>query len=104
MSKQNVLNFFQACADDEDLLQRFNRMSLPELLLHARSMGHDFMSQDLASVIGAMEVYAIMERAGEEINASSSLWPKMWGRPRLQYVIDELYRSFAAGELAAFAR
>jgi Nif11 domain len=102
--KQNVLNFFQACADDENVLQRFNRKSLPELMLHARSMGFDFTQDDLTSVIGAMEVYVITERMGEEINASSSLWAKMWGKPHMQYVIDELYRSFSEDERARFAQ
>ncbi len=104
MPKQNVLSFFQACADDHSLLQKFNPKSLPELMLHARSMGFDFTQDDLTSVIGAMEVYIIMERMGEEIDASSSLWPRMWGKPRFQYVIDELYRSFSQDELARFTR
>ena len=103
MSKQQVLNFFQACAEDSTLLQRFNSRSLPELLLHVRTMGYDFTQEDLTDVIGAMEVNLVMERMGEEINAYSSLWPKMWGKPRLQYVVDDLYRSFSKDELQQFS-
>lgn len=104
MSKQGVLNFFQACAEDERLLRQFNRKSLPELLLHARSRGFEFTREELASVIGAMEVHAITKRLREEINASSSLWPRMWGKPRLQYVIDALYQPLSEEERERFAR
>ena len=102
MSKQHVLDFFQACADDNDLLQRYNSRSLPELLLHARNTGFDISQSDLTDVIGAMEVVTIMERRGEQIDANSSLWPQMWGKPRFQYVIDDLYRTFSEEELLQF--
>ncbi|MEZ4869562.1 MAG: Nif11-like leader peptide family natural product precursor [Caldilineaceae bacterium] len=103
MSKQHVLDFFQACAADEALLQHFNQKSLPELLLHARSRGFEFTQEDLTSVIGTMEVKIIMERRGEEINAYSTLWPQMWGKPRFQYVIEDLYSTFAKDELLQLA-
>ena len=103
MAKQNVLNFLQACANDAEMVQHFNGKSLPELLLHARSLGFDFTQSDLTDVIGAMEIHVIVVRMGEEINAYSSLWRRMWGKPRFQYVIDELYRTFSETELAKLA-
>ena len=99
MSKQSVLDFFEACANDPDVMAHFTPLSASELILHARSAGYEFAVADIAEVIGAMEVHMIMERAGEAINASSSLWVKMWGKPRLQYVVDELYRTFSREEL-----
>lgn len=77
-------------------------LSASELILHARSAGYDFTLEEVAGVVGAMEVHIIMERAGEEINASSSLWLKMWGKRRLQYVVDELYRTFSQEERQQF--
>ncbi|RKH41375.1 Nif11-like leader peptide family natural product precursor [Corallococcus sicarius] len=103
MSRQGVLKFFQACVEDEGLLRRFNPKSLPELLLHARSSGFEFTRDELANVIGVMEAHTITERLHEEVNASSSLWPRMWGKPRLQYVIDELYLPFSEAERARFS-
>lgn len=102
MSKQSVLDFFQACANDEAMLQRYSAKSLPELLLHARNGGYDINQSDLTDVIGAMEVDVIMVRRGEEIDANSSLWPQMWGKPRLHYVIDDLYRTYSTDELQQF--
>ena len=65
--------------------------------------GFRFTAGELTGVIGAMEVFTIMQKMGEEINAYSSLWPKMWGKPRLQYVVDELYTALSRQELAQFA-
>lgn len=103
MSKKNVIQFFNICANNERVLQKFNRKSLPELLFHARSMGFNFSQEELQGVIGPMEVQVIMGHDGEEINANSSLWPRMWGKPRFQYVIDDLYRTLSEDELAKIA-
>ena len=99
MSKTNVLAFFKDCTDNPDLIERFNDMSLLELVLHAKSTGYMFSSDDLTSLVGAMEVHMIMQKMGEEIDAYSSLWPMMWGKPRLQYVVDDLYNALSAEEL-----
>lgn len=102
MSKRSVLDFFQACADDAKLVGRLESKSLPELVLHAKSAGYMFSSGELTGLVGAMEVFTILNRLGEEIDAYSSLWPKMWGKSRLRYVVDELYNSFSKEELAQF--
>lgn len=94
MSKENVLNFLRACNNDPALLKKFEQKNLPEVILHAKSLGYDFSSEELAAISGAMEAEIIIERMGEEINAYSSLWLKMWGKPRLQYVVEELFRVF----------
>lgn len=99
VSKESFMNFLKACAEDEATMQKYTPLALNELLLHARSAGYDFTVEDMSGVIGPMEVNMIMEKMGEEINAFSSLWPKMWGKPRLVYVVDELYKAFSEDEL-----
>lgn len=102
MPKENVINFLRACTNDTALLEKFERKNLPEVLLHAKSMGYCFTSEELSAVIGGMETKIIAENMGEEINAYSSLWPKMWGKYRLQYVVEELFNTFSKSELEQF--
>lgn len=102
MSKENVINFLRACTNDTALLEKFERKNLPEVLLHAKSMGYRFTSEELSAVIGSMETQIITDKMGEEINAYSSLWPKMWGKSRLQYVVEELFNTFSEAELKQF--
>lgn len=102
MSKQSVLDFFHACASDDVLLERYSSKPLPSLLLHARMDGYEISQEDLTDVIGAMEVDVIMQRLGEQIDGNSSLWRQMWGRRRLRYVVDALYRTYGEDELAQF--
>ena len=102
MPKENVINFLRACTNDTALLEKFERKNLPEVLLHAKSMGYRFTSEELSAVIGDMETKIITENMGEEINAYSSLWPKMWGKYRLQYVVEELFNTFSESELEQF--
>lgn len=99
MSYQNVINFFQACASDITLLEKFESRSLPELILHARSLGYHFTSQELSVIIGNMETQIIVHKRGEQIAASSTLWRQMWGKSRLKYVTEELFKGFSLSEL-----
>jgi len=98
MAKEHVFDFFAACAQDETLLAKLEHFSLPELLFHVRNQGFDIVQQDLVDVIGAMEVHIIMEREGEQIDAFSSLWPRMYGQTRLRYVVSELYGTLSTDE------
>ncbi len=104
MSKENVINFFGACSNDTALLDKFERKNLPEVLLHAKSIGYSFSSEELATVIGGMEAQIITQKMGEEINAYSSLWPRMWGKSRLQYIVRDLLPNFSDAELKQFLR
>ncbi len=99
MSHQNVAKFFTACVNDMTLLEKFESKSLPELVLHAHRLGYRFTSKQLSAVIGGMETKIIVDKMGEEISASSSLWPRMWGKSRLRYAIAELFTSFSDAEL-----
>lgn len=102
MSKENVISLLNSCKKDANIFDKFNQKNLPEIILHAKNMGYSFTSEELAEIIGAMEAYIIMNRMGEEINANSSLWPKMWGKSRLEYIITELFNSFSESELKMF--
>ena len=98
MSKENIFTFFEACAQDDTLLTKMEHFSLPELLFHVRNHGYYIVQQDLVDLIGAMEAHIIMEREGEQIDAFSSLWPRMYGQTRLRYVVTELYQTLSAEE------
>ena len=102
MSKENVINFLHLCSENAEIVEKFYQKNLPEIILHAKSIGYSFSSEELAEIIGAMEAYIIMNRMGEEINANSSLWPKMWGKYRFQYILEELFNSFTEQELKQF--
>jgi hypothetical protein len=102
MSKENVINFLRDCNNDTALLKKFEQKNLPEVILHAKSLGYGFSGEELAAVIGSMETQIITKKMGEEINASSSLWRQMWGKYRLQYIIEELFRTFSDVELKQF--
>jgi molybdopterin-guanine dinucleotide biosynthesis protein len=102
MSKQNAIAFLRDCSRDGALLEKFQHKNLPEVIFHAKSIGYGFESEHLTAVIDDMETQIITQRMGEEINAYSSLWPKMWGKYRLQYVVEELFNTFAESELGQF--
>jgi len=101
MSKSVVLDFLEDCSSKPDLLSRLNDRNLSELLFHAKALGFGFSAEDLTAVAGMMEWHIITEIQKEELNAYSSLWPRMWGKPRLQYVIDELFLKLKKEEWAA---
>ncbi len=99
MSRTSVVSFLRACANDKSLLESFNPRNLPELLFHAKAKGYSFSTGDLAAVVGGMEAHVITEKLKEEINGSSQLWPRMWGKPHLQYVVDALIGSLSEQEI-----
>lgn len=101
--KPGAVDFLLACAADPRLAEGFNARSLPELLFHARTLGYSFSGRELAAVVGALERHLITERMGQKLDARSGLWVRMWGKPRFQYVVEELVKSFSAAEVRALA-
>ncbi len=97
--KQDVVRFFEACAGDAALLERFDERNLAELLFHARVLGFSFTREELAAVVGGMEWHVITEQLGEEMTGNSSLWPRMWGVRHLRYVIEQLFVGFPREQL-----
>ncbi|NHC34273.1 Nif11 family protein [Scytonema millei] len=102
MSKESVIDFFRVCHHDTTLFAKFESKNLSEVIFHAKSLGYSFNGEELAEVIGGMEAQIITERMGEAIDANSSLWRRMWGKSRLQYVIEELFQTFSEAELKQF--
>ena len=103
MSRIQVVKFLRSCAADKALLQPFLSRSLPELLFHARALGYSFTGADLASVVGALEYHVITEKMKQPMDASSGLWRQMWGKPHLQYVVEELIMPLSEGEVEQVA-
>jgi hypothetical protein len=89
-ARAETARFLECCLSDPDLMARYEGKPLPDLVLQARCDGYAFGPSDLSRIIGDMEVWAIVTVAAEQIDASSSLWRRMWGRSRLDYVVREL--------------
>ena len=105
MSKQNVIDFFQAISLDSGLQEKFSVRSLAELLFHAKNLGYEFTREDLASVVGSMEETIILKKMEEEtVGSRSNLWPKMWGKYHFKYVIEDVLSYFSEQELEELAR
>lgn len=91
MAQIDVLNFFDFCNSSEGASSNLNEKNLPELMLFSKVAGYRFSVEELTAVVGGMEWHMITEVMKEEMTAYSSLWPIMWGKSRLQYVINDLY-------------
>lgn len=93
MAKLAVLDFLAFCSSNTEISERLIDRNLSELIFHAKALNFHFTVEELTAVLGSMEWHVITVINQEELNAYSSLWPKMWGKSRLQYVIDELFLS-----------
>jgi hypothetical protein len=99
MAKQEVLRFFEMLLNNQQEKERLYSRNLPELLFQAEVMGYQFDAQELTSVVGGMEWVIITEHDKEQLDAYSSLWKRMWGLMRLEYIHDELYSKLTNEEL-----
>ena len=91
MSVKNAALFFEKCAAQPKMLARYEIMPVPDMLFAASCEGYAFNVDDLSKLIGGMEVWRIMQVDKQEINGESTLWRYMWGRSRLDYVVNELW-------------
>ena len=91
MSVKNAALFFAKCAVQPEMLARYETMPIPDMLFAASCEGYTFNFDDLGKLIGGMEVWRIMQVDKQEINGESTLWGYMWGRSRLDYVVNELW-------------
>lgn len=103
MSQSEFLGFVRSLRTDRGRLERYDGYSLSQLLFHARNEGRAFTVPDVEAVIGRLESTAIMELDGEPIDGFASLWPEMWGRRHLAYVVDRLLPRFTEAGLDALA-
>jgi hypothetical protein len=91
MSAVELGRFFEACADSEAIMARYEAMPLPDLIFAARCSGFDIRGEDFVKLVGGMELWRITVADGEEISAANTLWRHMWGRSHLAYVVKELW-------------
>ncbi|CCI30819.1 hypothetical protein MTo_00642 [Microcystis aeruginosa NIES-1211] len=99
MSQENVAAFLNLLLNDSELREKFKTRNLAELLFHAENIGQRFTFEQLSQVIAAMEIKIIREKLGEDFGPYSSLWVKMWGKYRLEYIIDNLLSGLSEEEL-----
>ncbi len=91
MSVSELARFLEHCSDRPDVLARYERMALPDLMFAARCDGFDLRTGDFGTLIGGMEVWRITVADGQPIDGESRLWRAMWGRSRLDYIVHELW-------------
>ena len=99
MSAANVVQFLRQCAADKELLELCDSLSLADLLFFVKAPASRFRARDLASVAGSFEAYIIIQKRKESIDESSTLWPQMWGKRHLRYVVQDLMGSLTAAEI-----
>jgi len=98
MSQKDVISFFQKIRGDHALQGKFKLKSLEELLFHSQNMGCNFTREELAAVLGSIEM-SIIQRMGEEVSGHSSLWSSMWGKYFFMWVIEDVINIFSEEEL-----
>lgn len=91
MSISELGRFLAVCASRPPVLARYEPMALPDLMFAARCDGFDLAPEDFGALIGGLEVWRITVADGQTIDGESRLWRAMWGRSRLDYVVNELW-------------
>ncbi|MBV9450810.1 MAG: hypothetical protein JO345_33465 [Streptosporangiaceae bacterium] len=99
MSARNFIDFLRALRDSEDMLARYRRRNVAQLVFHARNDGFDFTVGDISDAMGPLEANVIMHKDGEPMNESSSLWRSMWGKTHLDYFVEDVVRRHTDSEL-----
>jgi len=83
-----VLSFLRQCKEDPALISRFEFDHCLELIFSLKLLGLFTTQSDWRQVIGPMEYFVITQKHKEELNESSSLWPRMYGKTFLRYVVE----------------
>lgn len=103
VSQQDFVRFLRTVRDDPAKLAEYDRRDLPQLLFHAKTEGYDFGADDIAGVVGALEVSTILNKDGEPIDGDSGLWRRMWGRRHLGYLVHHVVSRHSDAELGALS-
>lgn len=101
MAQEDVVNFLSAIRHNPAMLARYNSRNLSQLLVHAKNDGFDFTAHELAQVAGRLEASVILEKNKEAFDGSSRLWPHMWGRYHLEYIIRDVLNRHTEEEVRA---
>lgn len=90
VSQESFLEFLTAAHDSADVLARYNRRNLSELVYHAKNEGFDFTAWEAAEVRGKLETSVILTKDQDPYDGSSRLWREMWGKRHLEYLVNHV--------------
>ena len=96
-----VLDFLCQCKNDSSLISSFEFKNCLELIFSLKLIGLYTTQSDWRQVIGPMEFFVITQKDKEELNESSSLWQRMYGKTFLRYVV-EIYSTLTDDEINRF--
>ena len=96
-----ILEFLRKCKDDPACLSKFEFKNCLELIFSLKLIGLHTTQRDWRQFIGPMEFFVITQKDKEELNESSSLWPRMYGKTFLRYVV-EIFSSLTDDEVDSF--
>jgi hypothetical protein len=99
MSKESFLRFLLAARESPAFLVRYNARNLSQVQFHARNEGFNFTAEDAADVVGKLEASVILQKDRDPFDGTSRLWREMWGRYRLEYLVNHLVRRHTDAEL-----
>jgi len=100
MSVPDFTRFLRRLCNDAEYLARYSNRNFSQLIFHAQNDGFQFSTGDISAVVGTLEAAVIMDKDHEEIDGNSSLWRSMWGKPHLDYLVNEVARRFTGEELS----
>ena len=86
--KEAVIAFLEQCRKDPIFLSKFEFKNCLELILHVKTVGYFTTENDWRLVIGPMEYFIVTEKDKEEFGPNSKLWPRMYGKTFLRYIVE----------------
>lgn len=104
MSQARFLDFLLAVRDQPDMLARYDRRNLVQLLFHAKNDGYDFTADDVANVAGKLEASVILNKDRDSFDETSRLWRRMWGSRHLRYLVEHVVRRHTDDELRSLVQ
>jgi hypothetical protein len=104
MSQARFLDFLLAVRDRPEMLARYDRRNLAQLLFHAKNDGFEFTAEDVANVAGKLEASVILNKDRDPFDETSGLWRRMWGSRHLGYLVEHVVRRHTDAELRALVQ
>lgn len=104
MSQESFLKFLWANRDSPAMLARYSHRNLAQVLFHAKNQGFDFTAADAAQLICALENSVVHTKDRDTFTCSSRLWTHMWGKPYLEYLIEDVVARHTDQELWSLLR
>lgn len=101
MSQQSFLDLLLAARENPELLARYDRRNLVQLLFHAKNEGYTFTAEDVANVAGQLEASVILNKDRDPFDETSGLWRRMWGGRHLSYLVEHVVGRHTDEELRA---